>query len=158
MNSTNDLPNPGFFKRISAIVYDSLLVFAMLMAVTAAFLAIKISIFGTEAAPGVSKHALEQADRPYLFILLLLATYSFYVYFWTKHQCTLGMQAWRMRLVNELGENVSVKQASIRFFAVFVSILPCGLGYVWILLDRNNRAWHDHLSKTHLVIIPKAKS
>jgi len=26
----------------------------------------------------------------------------------------------------------------------------CGLGFLWILIDKNQRSWHDHLSKTAL--------
>jgi len=36
-----------------------------------------------------------------------------------------------------------------------VSWLPLGLGYLWILVDPQRRAWHDRLSGTRVVVLPK---
>ena len=30
-----------------------------------------------------------------------------------------------------------------------------GLGYLWCLVDRRNRYWHDYLSGTELILLPK---
>jgi uncharacterized RDD family membrane protein YckC len=39
-----------------------------------------------------------------------------------------------------------------------LSWLPLGLGYFWILFDREGRAWHDRLSRTRVVLLPKRVS
>ncbi len=30
-----------------------------------------------------------------------------------------------------------------------------GLGYLWCLVDRRGRYWHDYLSGTELILLPK---
>jgi uncharacterized RDD family membrane protein YckC len=35
-----------------------------------------------------------------------------------------------------------------------LSWLPLGLGFFWVLFDRDRRAWHDRLSGTRLVFRP----
>jgi uncharacterized RDD family membrane protein YckC len=36
-----------------------------------------------------------------------------------------------------------------------VSLLPAGLGFAWVLVDPERRAWHDRLSRTRVVMVPK---
>jgi hypothetical protein len=38
----------------------------------------------------------------------------------------------------------------MRIGAGVLSLLPVGLGWLWILIDRDKRAWHDRLSHTAL--------
>jgi len=39
-----------------------------------------------------------------------------------------------------------------------VSLLPLGLGFLWILFDPEKRAWHDRLSRTRVVVLPKGSA
>jgi uncharacterized RDD family membrane protein YckC len=36
-----------------------------------------------------------------------------------------------------------------------LSWLPLGLGFLWMLVDSQGRAWHDRLSGTRVVELPK---
>jgi uncharacterized RDD family membrane protein YckC len=44
-----------------------------------------------------------------------------------------------------------------RLASALLSLLPLGLGFFWILVDRDRRAWHDRLSRTRIVVVPKAE-
>jgi len=33
-------------------------------------------------------------------------------------------------------------------------LLPAGLGWWWMLVDRERLAWHDRLSGTRIVLVP----
>jgi uncharacterized RDD family membrane protein YckC len=39
-----------------------------------------------------------------------------------------------------------------------LSLLALGLGFLWILVDPQRRAWHDRLSGTRIVVVPKRPS
>lgn len=41
--------------------------------------------------------------------------------------------------------------------ATELTLFYLGLGFLWILHDRDKLAWHDRLSETRLVLLPKAK-
>ena len=36
-----------------------------------------------------------------------------------------------------------------------LSILPCGLGLLWLWIDRDELTWHDRLAGTRVVVVPK---
>ena len=42
----------------------------------------------------------------------------------------------------------------VRFLAAIVSAACLGFGYLWILVDRDGRAWHDRWSGTRVVYYP----
>jgi hypothetical protein len=83
---------------------------------------------------------------------------AFYLFFWWRRGQTLGMASWRIRVTNQAGGPITLAQAITRFIAVFVSLLPAGLGFWWALLEPDGRTWHDRMSGTMLVHEPKPKS
>jgi uncharacterized RDD family membrane protein YckC len=42
-----------------------------------------------------------------------------------------------------------------RLAAAVLSWLPAGLGWLWCVFDREHRTWHDVLSHTRVVVVPK---
>jgi uncharacterized RDD family membrane protein YckC len=140
------MQNTGLLRRFAAILYDSLLLFAVLMLVGTPFVILR----GGEAVPPLSD----------LFFRLTLAfaIYLFFVGFWTRSGRTLGMQSWGLQLETADGQVPTLAQNSIRFFAALLSWAPAGLGFLWQLWDRDKLAWHDRISGTRLVYYPKKKS
>ena len=135
----------GLSRRLGAILYDCLLVFALLMMVATPFIAIR----GGEAVK-------PQTDIVYRLILAAVI-YAFFIGFWTRTGRTLGMQSWGLQLETPDGNRPSFTAATIRFFAALISWAPLGLGFFWQLWDAEHLTWHDRLSKTRLVYYPKAK-
>ena len=45
--------------------------------------------------------------------------------------------------------------AWVRFLSALLSWLVLGLGFFWVALDPQNRAWHDRLSKSIVVVLPR---
>ena len=64
------------------------------------------------------------------------------------------MRAWRLRIVTVDGKGISWLQALKRFLGAIVSWLPLGLGYLWVLVDPERRAWHDRMSHSIVVFEP----
>jgi uncharacterized RDD family membrane protein YckC len=51
----------------------------------------------------------------------------------------------------DTGNKLTIKQSIIRFFSMFLSGLPLGLGFFWVAWDKNKRAWHDYLAGTVVI-------
>jgi uncharacterized RDD family membrane protein YckC len=138
---------PGLLRRLAAVLYDSLLLLALLMVATALFL----PFTGGEAIDPRRNPVIEWVYRA----VLLLITIGFFGIFWTKRGQTLGMASWRLRVEREDGGTLGWSDTVRRLAAALLSWLPLGLGWLWILVDPEHRAWHDRLSRTRVVLLEK---
>lgn len=132
----------GLMRRLGAIFYDSILLFAVLFGCVGVAL-----IF-------VDNKAVESGN-PFMTLFILVVAQLFFGWFWTHGGQTLGMQTWRVRIVSADGGAISVGQAIKRFLAALLSWSVFGLGFLWALFDRDKRTWHDLLSGTRLNFYPK---
>jgi uncharacterized RDD family membrane protein YckC len=138
---------PGLLRRLAAVLYDSLLLVALMMVATALFL----PLTGGEAIDPGRDPLLEWAYR----VVLLLIIVGFFGIFWTQRGQTLGMASWRLRVEREDGGNLGWGDVVRRMAAALLSWLALGLGWLWILVDPERRAWHDRLSRTRMVLVEK---
>lgn len=136
---SNAFTNATFWRRLAALVYDSFLVVAIWMISTMLI----VSLFNSG----------EPVGGPMYQALLYLETAAFYFYFWRMKGQTLGMQVWKIQAVNEIGEILSLGECAVRFFFATFSTMFLGLGFVWILFDRDNLAWHDRASGTRVIYL-----
>jgi uncharacterized RDD family membrane protein YckC len=141
-------PTAGLWRRLAAMVYDLLLVIAVLMVCTALFL----PFTGGE---GVSLGVVGPVVYYFYRVLLLVLVVGYFGLFWTRRGQTLGMAAWRLRLERDDGCRLTWADALKRLAAACLSWLPVGLGYLWVLVDRDRLAWHDRL--THLRVVVELK-
>jgi len=137
------MKNTSLMRRIAAMLYDGLLVAALLIMATLPFIAVR----------GVKP--VETGENHFYQLMLILVIYVFFVAFWTRSGRTLGMQSWRLQLEKFDGGGVSIGTATIRFFAALISWAPVGLGFLWQLWDKDNLTWHDRISKTRIIHYPK---
>jgi uncharacterized RDD family membrane protein YckC len=123
---------PGLARRLAAMAYEALLVFAV------AFFAAWLFFFasgGRDATRGLVRTELQ------LFIVIVLAAY--FLWCWLRGGQTLAMRAWRIRLVE-----VTPKKAVLRFLLA-LALLP--LSILWALVDRDRQFLHDRLAGTRLI-------
>lgn len=137
---------PSLVRRLTAMLYDLLLVVAVVAAVFALALLFQVAVAGS------ASHTL----HPQLAQGLVVGSvYGFFVVFWLRSGQTLGMQAWRIKLVRFDGGRPRLGQALLRCVGATLSAGCLGLGYLWCLVDRHGRCWHDYLSRTELVLLPR---
>jgi uncharacterized RDD family membrane protein YckC len=129
---------------LAAIVYDLVLLMAVLFAATALVLPLNAG----------EAFTARQIVYP---LYLLIVSFLFYGWFWTHGGQTLGLRAWSLKILTFDRETLNWKQALLRFFAAILSWIFCGLGFLWMLVDKNQRSWHDHLSKTALFFDDQSK-
>lgn len=149
--ASGDLPPAGLLRRLGAMLYDSLLLFAVSWSVTAIEVALRVARVGEDAIRASGQSAVA---GPALQLPLLLACFAFFGWFWTRSGQTLGMQAWRLRIDSDAGGRISWWQALRRFSGAIVSFASFGLGFWWMLFDSRRRAWHDRLSNSRMVQLP----
>lgn len=139
----------GVLRRFGAMLYDTLLVVALLFIVTALFL----PFTGGEA---ITPHSFAAGERVYQATLLIVIV-LFFCLFWTWRGQTVGMLAWRLRVERNDGRFLTWRDALLRLGGACVSLAALGLGYFWIWIDRDRLAWHDRWSGTRVVVVPKRK-
>ena len=135
------LPNAGMRRRVAALIYDSFLILAIWMLSSLAILA------ATDLG--------ESLGGPLYQGFLYLELMDFYLYFWTFKGQTLGMQVWRLVVIQPSGETLTRRQAIQRFLAATPAMGCLGLGLFWILVNPERAALHDLLTGTRVVQLPK---
>jgi uncharacterized RDD family membrane protein YckC len=131
------------WRRLAAFCYDLLLLAALVVCFTLAVLAARR---GAAVPPG-----------SWWFPLCLFAiALVFFSGFWVHGGQTVGMRAWRIRVVCEDGRPMTWLRAAARFGAAVVAAAPAGLGLWWAWLDRRGRGWHDVWTRTRVVRADRA--
>lgn len=133
----------SLMRRCGAMLYDGLLILALLFLTTIPFIAMR---GGNPVEPA--------SNLPYQATLAVVI-FTFFVGFWSHSGRTLGMQSWGLRAETDTGQIPSVGQASMRFFAALLSWLSVGVGFLWQLWDTEKLTWHDRISGTRLMHYPK---
>ena len=82
--------------------------------------------------------------------LVLFSTWSFYSYFWTHGNKTLGMAVWKIEIYSLDGKKVTLKQTTIRFFLNLVVVFLAGIPLLQVYFSKDGESISDALSKTNL--------
>lgn len=130
----------GFWRRVGATLIDSVLFLAL---ITPLLYLLYGSAYFTESRPAFSYAGT--ADFLLNQVLPLLAA----VLLWVKWRATPGKLLLDCAVVDARTlQAISVKQAVIRYFAYLASILPLGLGFLWIIWDKRRQGFHDLIAGT----------
>jgi uncharacterized RDD family membrane protein YckC len=136
----------GFGRRFAALIYDAFLLTAVLMIFTAAALAF------TPGHLAISRETVGGWFYAYRVGELSLIG-AYYAVNWVHSGQTLGMRAWRLRVVRDDGGTLKAADAVRRFICGFAAWPPAALGVLWLYLDPEHRALHDRLSHTRVVTL-----
>jgi len=129
-----DNPNAPLWRRIAAFLYDILLLTAIFFVVTA----IVVVIFNSG----------EHTHHPLYFVLLYAIGLLFFTWCWRRGGQTLGMQAWRIMLVNDKLGPITKTQCLKRYLAGTFCFIFTYLGSIF---GRKKLAWHDQFSNTKII-------
>ena len=124
--------------RLLAMVYETVLMAALLLAATAIFLAVA----GDSSRPPL---------RTALQVYLLTVAGIYFIWSWTGGRRTLAMRAWRIHLVDRDGGQVGLRTALVRYVCALLGIGACALGLIWPIFDSERRFLHDRIAGTRIV-------
>jgi len=130
-------------RRFAAMFYDALLLAALLMLATAVVLPFTHGEAIAAGSPGWMRYSYRA--------LLVAVVAGYFGFFWTHSGQTLGMLAWRIRVIRADGSLLRWRDVFKRLAAALLSWSAVGLGYLWLLFDRERLTWHDRLSGTRIV-------
>lgn len=158
--SDGEMRHAGVPRRIAAMVYETVVVAAILFIATLLFHGAAI-----ERLTGLSRGILQ------IYLVTVLGIY--FVWFWQRGQ-TLPMKAWRLRLIGRNGGKVSAAQALARYLvaaitigtsfaaalylqdhadsvAAWLALAPGVLSVGWALGDPDRQCLYDRIAGTRLV-------
>ena len=90
------------------------------------------------------------------FFLLLFGMVYFVFFFSTTGQ-TVGKALMGLRVVTTDGTRMGVKRSFIRTLCYTLSLVPLGLGFLWVLGHDQRRAWHDKIARTYVLYVWDAR-
>lgn len=129
----NSSSNSFIFRRAAAFLYDTLLLTAIYFVLTTIAIAFN------------DGQAIQ--NGAYYFLLYGVGC-LFFSWFWRHGGQTLGMQAWRIKVVGETDEKLSYKQCAVRYISGS-TLFIIALLTAW--LDSDGRGLHDKWSKSKIV-------
>lgn len=131
-------PLPGIGRRLASMLYEGLVVFAILLI---GFWLPQALLAGIGL--GLSPRLL------WLHVGVLLMVY--FVWFWLHGGQTLPMKTWKLRIANPDGSPPRPMQALLRYLAAWPSVLLFGIGVLWALVDKDRQFLHDRIAGTRIV-------
>lgn len=79
------------------------------------------------------------------------------LWLWVKYAATPGKLIVDSEIVDaDTGKPIDLQQAMLRYIAYMISLIPLGLGFLWILWDKRKQGWHDKIAGTVVIIHDEA--
>ena len=130
----------SLLRIVAASTYDSLLLLGVWFLVGSLALGIKFLYTGEVSSlnpvAGMS--------------LVILSTWLYFALFWIYGGKTLGMSSWKLRIISQDGNQITIIQTIIRFLSNIFTISFAGIPLFLRRLN-NNRSLSDLLSKTSII-------
>ena len=143
-----NLPTAPLWRRLVAMLYDLLNILGISLLLAAILIPSCSHLFNNGEPLGEMPVAVSAS---YFFSI----TFLFYMVFWRRNGQTLGMKVWKICLVTELQDrSLGTGQCMLRVGIGFFSLMLGGIGYWWMLWDKQEKTWHDHASFTRVVYKP----
>ena len=127
----------GFWIRVLASIIDTLILGAVIVPLL-------LLAYGVEYFESTSLIA-----GPVDFLLTWVLPAIAVVILWITKESTPGKMALSMRIVDATtGAHATTRQYIVRYLCYYVSIIPFGLGLLWVGWDARKQGWHDKLAGT----------
>lgn len=134
---------PALWRRLAAIIYDSLLVIAISIIYGVIVLLICKFVFGIDR---------EHVNKLFFQLGWLSVIVGFFCFFWHKAGQTLGMRTWRLKIIQQDTQQYpSLVQGIARCFLAPVGLLL----FISAFLHPNRQCLHDQITKTQTILVDK---
>ena len=141
------IPCP-LWRRFGAMAYDAILLSC-------------IVFIAWQPVPLLPEIISPKISHAFRLGYLISVCFLFFGWFWCHGGQTLGMRAWRIKLVRihtPDTDPVTWRMAWMRFISSILSWAVLAIGYFWSVFHPNKLAWHDILSQTKLMVIAPSRS
>ena len=86
-----------------------------------------------------------------LIVLPFFLQAAYWFVFWLVTGQTVGKRIMGLRVVRIDGERMRISHTIRRIVVYYLGMLPFFLGFAWILIDDERRAWHDKSAGTCVI-------
>ena len=155
--STLYIPRPaGFFSRAEAFVVDLVIIVIVQMGASA-FIQTIIKFFRLTGLISRIQVWLDNStfDLAVGSTVTAIFVIAYFTFFWTLVGYTPGKALLGLKVVHKNDKRLSFFRALVRFFAYWVSAIPLFLGFFWVLWDSKRQGWHDKITGTQVMYIPR---
>lgn len=130
----------GFWSRVWASLIDTVLSMLVIMPLMLLIYG-KAYFESTGLIVGVADGLIQWVIWPAVIIA-----------FWAIKQATPGKMAVSAVIVDaKTGQTPSLGQLIGRYLGYYVSLVPFGLGIIWVAFDAKKQGWHDKLAGTVVI-------
>ena len=143
LKTTNNI---GFGLRLAAVLLDTV-IFGVPMNL------IEILVFGADS------YDVRSPKYSTAFTFSLFCGFAYNVGMWAfADGATIGKKILKIKIVRNDGSPLTFGVALLRYFAFFLAALPCGLGALAVIWDKEHRGWHDKIADTKVISTESAKT
>ena len=126
------------WRRLAALAYESVLLFAVLFVGAYLFVAI-----AGRSPDGVL--------RWIFFSYLACLAGAYFVFCWMRSGQTLAQKAWGMKVVGNDGALLSMRAATLRYLLALAGVTT-GVSLLWAAFDPQRQFLHDRLLGSRIVL------
>ena len=176
MTHSDNYTEASLSRYLGALLYDALLIFALLLIATAIYL-IPFILQSDGNTATADKLQTSAFDTPVYKTYLFIIWFGFYAWFLPRGGQTLGMTAWKIKLIAKNDGKLSLWHILLRFLASlfpwfaalfllhlsekigidsnyrYLLILFGFAGIAWKYIDKNKLTLQDNFSDTRLTQI-----
>lgn len=136
----------GFWRRLGASLIDGVWM----------GLLITVVLYSVQGLDYLVLHPFEWQEWQTILINDALPA-LIVIFFWLKYQATPGKLLFDCEIVDaRTGQAIRFWQAILRYLGYFLSTLPLGLGFLWVIWDKRKQGWHDKIARTVVIIHDEA--
>ena len=132
----------GILRRLLAIIYDLMIFLSLIMVFTLTIIILR----GGREIP---------YSATWFTLVIIILHFYFFAWFWINGGQTLGMRAWKIKIVNKEGKPIDFSSALRRYLSSLSFLFPPGFCFIWYFIDKENIFLNDRLSKTIIIKLYK---
>jgi uncharacterized RDD family membrane protein YckC len=142
----------GFITRLIAFVIDILIVSVSIGVMLSTFSLI-LNFFNIELE-GISNLSVVIRNLAIFvtgFGFTFFVNFIYVTFFWIVVGKTIGKAVMGLRVIGPRGSRMTIGRSFRRYLGYWISAFPLFLGYFWVLVNDERRAWHDIIAGTSVI-------
>ena len=92
-----------------------------------------------------------QGSLVFIVIFYEIIDYNYYTLFWIFGGQTPGKKILKIKVMKWDGSPLNYKDAFVRYWIWMIGVTLIGIGYFWIVFEKDKRGWNDIVAKTHVI-------
>ena len=148
----------GFVTRTSALMLDIVLIVVAVLVINALiglpvafFTGIDLNNCAQNTDPRAAAKVICTTVNLIWVGVALLASPLYFITLFTTTGQTIGKYVMGVRVVRLDGRPMTFMTGTVRWLGYFVSAIPFGLGFFWVIVDNRQQGFHDRLAGTSVI-------